>query len=268
MHLNSDGYLKLGEVCGDYSIWGHDFLPAPGKKTERGVLDELLRDPDDRGYHNHITSLQNYRHDYAGFSAAYYSTIHNTHPHPTEFTCVPYWGSEFWKSPSRMAVFAQKSLNKDGASIPLYLPLCETGNWEAAFCMGRDLGKWQQKSPFSWQSFMSVWIAMRVLFSQNPDVLQRVYYSDLRKLTDDSANQDLLGQEIDITRPGAVLILGKTAYDQYRRVFEEAGVDRDRICYICFPCGQGAVPKHDPRAETLLNCRKRLQDYFESCHKA
>ena len=261
--MENSGYLELGKLFGEHAIWGKDYLPCSEKKTD-SVLSELLWDPQKTGYHEHIRSLESYRCDYAKFCEAYCDSLDSPRSVPAKppYSCVPYWGSEFWKSRPRLAVFAQRSLNKDGASIPLYFPLCEVDNWGQALDMGIELGKKQPKTPFGWQSFMSVWIAMRILFSGNEDKLQSAYYSDLVKTADKDRNRLLLKNEIDIINPDFVLILGKRGYEQFKGLFEQAEVPH--IHHICFPCGQGAMPKHDPNAGILHKCQKDLLDYFDS----
>ena len=267
--MENDGYLELARLFGRESIWGNKYLPCSENKTD-GVLSKLL--DQETGYDKYIGSLQSYRSDYAQFSDAYYRSL-PPGAGKEQYTCVPYWGSEFWKPKSesslRLAVFAQGSLNRDGASIPLYFPLCEIDTWEKAFEVGVELGREQPgkeppKSPFGWQSFMSVWIAMRFLFSGNEDKLKSVYYSDRVKMPDDKRrNWKLLKEEIDIINPDVVLILAKTGHDQ---VFKKAGVTQP--LHICFPCGRGANPKYDPDAKTLHDCRGELRKYFHEWKSA
>lgn len=278
--MENQGHLKLAELFGKHALWGNGYLPCSEKKTD-GVLSELLWDPQKKGYHKHIHSLESYRRDYDAFCAAY-DSLDSPHSVPAEppYACVPYWGSEFWKpkrpdKPSlRLAVFAQRSLNENGASIPLYFPLCEIDDCVKALEVGVNLGKKQpgkeqagKKQPgktrrtglFGWQSFMSVWIAMRFLFSGNEDKLQSVYYSDLVKIPLKDDNPGLLKDEINIIKPCFVLVFGKTGHEQFKGLLDQAGVPHD---YICFPCGNGA--RHDLNAKTLHGCRGQLRDYFDS----
>jgi hypothetical protein len=260
VHMENGGYLELARLFGKESIWGNKYLPCSENKTD-GVLSKLL--DQETGYDKYIGSLQSYRSDYAQFSDAYYRNL-PPGAGKEQYTCVPYWGSEFWKPKTslRLAVFAQRSLNEDGASIPLYFPLCEIPSWEKAFEIGVKIGEKQPgkeppKTPFSWQSFMSVWIAMRFLFSKNADMLQHVYYSDLKKLSDPKKNMNLLEVEISIINPKLVLILGKGGYEEFKGVFDKKKIE---LHYICFPCGNGVG--HDPHAEKLLACQKELAKIF------
>jgi hypothetical protein len=269
--MENDGYLKLARLFGKESIWGNKYLPCSENKTD-GVLSKLL--DQEMGYDKYIGSLQSYRSDYAQFSDAYYRSL-PPGAGKEQYTCVPYWGSEFWKPKSesslRLAVFAQGSLNEDGASIPLYFPLCEIGTWQEAFDKGVKLGqqergkkepsKKQRGGPFSWQSFMSVWIAMRFLFSGYEQWLQNVYYSDRVKIPDDKKrNWELLKKETAIIKPDFVLVFGKKDSHRFERLLQQAGARH--IHFICFPCGQGAI--HDRDAKELRDCREKLRDYFDS----
>jgi hypothetical protein len=266
VHMENRDYRDLGKLFGKPAIWGRGYLPCSEKKTD-GVLSKLL--DQETGYDKYIGSLQSYRSDYAQFSDAYYRSL-PPGAGKEQYTCVPYWGSEFWKPKSesslRLAVFAQGSLNRDGASIPLYFPLCEIDTWEKAFEVGVELGreqpgKEQPKSPFGWQSFMSVWIAMRFLFSGYEQWLQNVYYSDRVKIPDDKKrNWELLKKETNIIKPDFVLVFGKKDSHRFECLLQQAGARH--IHFICFPCGQGAI--HDRDAKELRDCREKLRDYFDS----
>ncbi len=233
----------------------------------------MLRDPQRIGYSKHIASLESYGIDYVQFSKAYYDKLGDLHSEPVEppYACVPYWGSEFWNSRRRVAVFAQRSLNVNGASIPLYFPLCEIDDCIEAFEVGVNLGKKQpgkekprKKQPgkmrrtglFGWQSFMSVWMAMRFLFSGNEDKLQNVYYSDLKKIPHKDGNRGLLKGEINILKPCFVLILERQAMRNSRIFSKKPRVPHD---FICFPCGNGARPENDLNAKTLHDCQKKCE---------
>ena len=291
--MENRDYRDLGKLFGEYALWGNKYLPRSGEESKDSVLGELLQYSQETRY-QHISSLKSYCIDYARFSEAYHHSLADQRSVQAEppYACVPYWGSEFWKpKPSlRLAVFAQRSLNVNGASIPLYFPLCDIDDCIEAFEVGVNLGKKQpgkekprKKQPdkmrrtglFGWQSFMSVWIAMRFLFSENEDKLRSVYYSDLEKITPkddnrglsrkeiDTRNRKLLAEEIKIIDPGLVLIFGKTGHRKYEDIFKEAGVSH-RL-YICFPCGNGARPENDLNAETLYDCRGELRKYFHEC---
>lgn len=248
--------MDLGELFGKYSMWGTSYLPCPyHNNKQQGVLCELLNDPENRNYKRDIKSLDSYRQDYSKFCSAYYNNIsQSSQTGKPEYTCVPYWGKEFWKAKKRIAIFAQKSLNKDGASLPLYFPLCEIESWKKAFEIGLNLNEKQPGKPFGWQSFMTVWIAMRFIFSKNISSLQQIYYSDIEKFIDDEKkNRELLKEEFEIIKPNLAILFGKTSYDKFKHFFEEHGT---KVLFIYFPSGQGA--NHDLQAKKLVECRKEL----------
>jgi hypothetical protein len=143
-------YKDLGELFGRESIWGDKYLPCSKRKNtqKNSGLWEILSEPK---YKKDIPSLSHYKENYSHFCNAYYNKLpRNGSKQSPPYTCVPYWGSEYWKSKKRIAIFAQKSLNEDGASIPLYFPLCEVESWEKAFELGLCLSEEQPKKPFGW----------------------------------------------------------------------------------------------------------------------
>jgi len=216
-------------------------------------------------YEKDIRSLRHYKENYPDFCNAYYNNLPKIgFEHPEYYTCVPYWGSNYWKSKKRIAIFAQKSLNRDGASIPLYFPLCEVKSWERAFELGFRLNEKQARKPFGWQSFMSVWIAMHHIFCKKYKYLQQVYYSDIEKLENkEKFNNEFLKEKAEIIfergkRSNLTILFGKKFYEKYKHFFHGYG----EVSFINFPCGQGAI--HDPHAKTLKDCRKELLKWLST----
>lgn len=252
-------YEDLGKLFGKYSMWGDEYLPCPTRnKKQEGILCELLEDPKDVGYERLIDGLCNYCQDYSKFCEAYYDNLSmSSKAKKPEYTCVPYWGKEFWKTKKRVAIFAQKSLNRGGASIPLYFPLCEIESWEKAFEIGLRLNEKQPTSPFGWQSFMMAWIAMRFIFPPKISSLQQIYYSDIKKLDDEKDNMEFLKEEIKIIKPKLTILFGKTSYNKFERFFDEEEI---KVLFIYFPSGQGAI--HDLQAEKLKECKKELSNWL------
>jgi hypothetical protein len=259
--MKNSNCKNLGKLFGEYSIWGDEYLPCLNRnKKQEGVLYELLKDPKDIGYERLIDSLSNYRQDYSEFCEAYYDNLStSSEAKKSEYTCVPYWGNEFWKTDpeKRIAIFAQKSLNRDGASMPLYFPLCEIESWEKAFEIGLRLSEKQSTKPFGWQSFMMVWIAMRFIFSPKILSLQQIYYSDIKKLDDEKNNMEFLKEEIKIIKPKLTILFGKTSYNKFKRLFDEEEI---KVLFIYFPSGQGAI--HDLQANKLKECQKELSNWL------
>ena len=257
----SENYKELGELFGRESIWGDRYLPCSNRKnTQKGVLWEILSN--NQEYEKDIPSLRPYKESYSDFCRAYYDNLPKIGSEH-HYTCVPYWGSDYWKSEKRIAIFAQKSLNRDGAGIPLYFPLCEIESWEKAFELGLRLNKNQPTKPFGWQSFMSVWIAMRYIFREKYKYLQQAYYSDIEKLENKEKNNEFLRKEAEIifkrgNRNNLAILFGKKFCEKYEHIFHEHG----KVLSINFPCGQGAI--HDPHAETLKDCREKLLDWLRT----
>ncbi len=251
-------YTGLGELFGEFSVWGKDSLPSQSLSNNgKGVLWELLNDFQNRGYKKHIKSLNSYCRDYQEFSKAYRDSLPNdSRTEKIEYTCVPYWGSNYWKSEKRIAIFAQKSLNRGGISIPLYFPLCEIDSWEKALEIGCLLS-YQQEKPFSWQSFMVVWIAMRFLFSNNLLYLQHIYYSDIIKLSDLEKNRRLLEKEIETIQPQLILLFGKKFSDEINPLVDKKNI---KVEFIYFPTGQGIIL--DPRAKKLVETKRNLSNWL------
>lgn len=251
----------LGKLFGEYSLWGDKYLPRfPSLKNQSGVLYEVLNDPKNLGYGNHIQSLSNYRKNYTEFCKAYYSNLPGSSGiRACEYTCVPYWGKEFWKAQDRIAIFADKSLNRGGASIPLYFPLCEIESWEKAFEIGCLLSRQQIERPFNWQSFMVVWMVMRFIFGKNPSYLQKVYYSDVKKIKG-RPNRELLKEELKIVKPSIVIGFGKRAFDKLTPLVGE--MEKTNISYIYFPTGQGTSVRFQDSVDQLKRCKSELEEWL------
>jgi len=246
----------LGELFGKESVWGDGYLPCSNRNdTSKGVLSEILGN--NQEYEKDIPSLRHYKESYPDFCNAYYNNLPKIgSERPKYYTCVPYWGSDYWKSKKRIAIFAQKSLNQDGAGIPLYFPLCEVESWEKAFELGLRLNREQPTKPFGWQSFMSVWIAMRYIFSGNYKYLQYVYYSDIEKVGAKD-NKRFLENELEIIKPDFSVLFGKKSYKDFEGFFGKHG----KVSYIYFPCGQGSV--HAKKSAGQLGvCKNELSKWL------
>lgn len=251
---------KLGGLFGEKRVWSDDYLPCSNRRNmQEGVLQEILNNPE---YEKDIPSLRRYKEDYPDFCKAYYDNLpKNGFEHSEDYwTCVPYWGSDYWKSNRRIAIFAQKSLNRDGAGIPLYFPLCEIKSWERAFELGCRLNEKQRSKPFSWQSFMSVWIATRYIFSGETEHLQQVYYSDMEKLRDKERSVDILIEELEIIKPGFTILFGKTSYKTYKPLFTNSRAGK--VSYIYFPCGQGTLHSDVESLKRLEECKNDLSKWL------
>jgi len=253
-------YVDLGNLFREYSMWGNSYLPRsyPNNK-QQGVLWELLNPSENKNYKRYIKSLDSYCQNYQNFCGAYYANpFRSSKIEKPKYTCVPYWGKDFWKEKKRIAICAQKSLNRGSASIPLYFPLCEIKSWEKAFEIGLKLNEKQPPKPFGWHSFMMVWIAMRFIFSKNFSYLQQVYYSDIEKLDNKSANTEFLEKEVKIINPDLTILFGKTSHDKFESFFKQK---KRELSFIYFPCGQGA--NNDLQAEQLEKCKNKLCQFLE-----